>query len=99
VSYEEGINDVAMVRSWVRDYMDKRGLKRVPRRLKRLSGLPRVNIPTCVDTELRRLEESVYYLQTMLEEAYKVMDEGQKKSLLRQLSPKLRKTLREKGKQ
>lgn len=98
VSYEEGINDVAMVRAWVREYMDKRGLKRTPRRLKRRAGVPKVNIPACVDTEFRRLEESVYYLQSLLEEAYKVMDEEQKKSLLRQLSPKLRKNLREKGK-
>lgn len=98
VSYEEGINDVAMVRTWVREYMEKRGLKRAPRRLKRRAGAPRVNIPACVDTEFRRLEESVYYLQTLLEEAYKVMDEEQKKSLLRRLSPKLRKNLKEKGK-
>ena len=98
VSYEEGINDVAMVRAWVREYMNKRGLKRAPRRLKRRASAPRVNIPACVDTEISRLEESVYYLQTLLEESYKLMDPGQKKSLLRQLSPKLRKNLREKGK-
>lgn len=98
VSYELGINDVAMVRSWVREYMEKHGLKRAPRRLKRRVGAPKVNIPACIDIEFRRLEESVYYLQTTLEEAYKVMDEEQKKSLLRQLSPKFRKNLRDKGK-
>jgi len=97
-SYEEGINDVVMVRAWVREYMEKRGLKRAPRRLKRRAGAPRVNIPACVDTEIRRLEESVYYLQVLLEEAYKVMDEDQKKSLLPHLSPSQRKNLKEKGK-
>lgn len=98
VSYESGINDVALVRAWVRDFMNKRGLKRSPRRLKRRAGAPRVNIPVCVDTEIRRLEESMYHLQNLLEQAYLVMDEEQKKSLLRQLSPKLRKSMREKGK-
>jgi hypothetical protein len=98
VSYEEGINDVKMVRAWVRDYMEKHGLKRTPKRLKRRLGAPKVNIPACVDNEFRRLEESVYYLQTLLEESYKVMDEEQKKSLLRQLSPKLRKSLKDTGK-
>ncbi|MBW6513485.1 MAG: hypothetical protein K0B87_01880 [Candidatus Syntrophosphaera sp.] len=98
VSYEEGINDVTMVRAWVREYMEKRGLKRAPRRLKRRVGAPRVNIPECVDLEFRRLEETVYYLETLLENAYLVMDSEQKKSLLRQLSPKLRQNLKDKGK-
>jgi transposase-like protein len=98
VSYEEGINDVAMVRTWVREYMNKRGLKRAPRRLKRRAGAPPVNIPACVDVELRRLEETVYYLETLLENAYLVMDNDQKKSLLRQLSPKLRQHLKDKEK-
>lgn len=98
VSYEEGINDVAMVRTWVREYMNKRGLKRAPRRLKRRAGAPKVNLPACVDVEFRRLEETVYYLETLLEQAYLVMDAEQKKSLLRQLSPKLRQSLKDKEK-
>ena len=98
VCYLWGIEDVSMLRTWVSEFMKKRGMTRIPRRLKTEVGAPKINIPECIDHEFRRLEETILYLQLLVEAAFSEVDEVTKKKLLQQLPPKLRKSLKQKGK-
>lgn len=98
VCYLWGVDDVSMVRSWVRDFMKKRGMTRIPKRLKAEAGAPMLNIPVRIENEFRRLEETILYLQLLVEAAFSEVDDVTKKKLLQQLPPKQRKSLKKRGK-
>jgi transposase-like protein len=98
VCHWNNISDENMVRTWVREFMKKRGMTRIPRTMKTKRGEPKVCIPERINHEFSRLEETILYLQTVVESMFSVVDEESKKKLLEKLSPSLRKRLKKEGK-
>lgn len=93
-----GIDEMYKVREWVRAYMKKRGMTRIPRTLTRRKGAPRAYITEPMDRQLKRYEEIIMYQETFIEAMYAVADGETKKKLLEKLSPTQRRNLKKTGK-
>lgn len=94
----EGIANTWQVRSWVKTYMQAKGIKLMPKVLSRKKPKRRIIIPDEVNKELSRLEEQNIYLESMVEAMYEVGDAEIKKKLLEKLSPSQRESLKRTGK-
>lgn len=94
----EGIANTWQVRTWVKAYMQAKGIKLMPRVLSKKKTKRRILIPPELNKELSRLEERNIYLESMLEAMYIVGDAEIKKKLLGMLSPSQREILKHTGK-
>lgn len=66
VCMQRGIDEVYMVREWVREYMKKRGMVRIPRTLTKRKKALMVMIHEPIDHQLRRYEEIIMYQWSFL---------------------------------
>lgn len=98
VCTQYGIDEMYKVREWVRDYMKKHGMVRIPRTLTRRGNAPKTLFSEPVNRQFKRYEEIILYQECLIEAFYENADEKIKKKLLDQLSPKQRKSLKRKGK-
>jgi hypothetical protein len=92
------IDEVYMVREWVREYMKKRGMIRIPRTLTKRKNAPMVLIHEPIDRQLRKYEEIIMYQESLIEALYSEADEETKKKLSERLSPSRRAKLKKTGK-
>jgi transposase-like protein len=92
-----GIDEVYMVREWVREYMKKRGMVRIPRTLTKRKNAPMVLIHEPINRQFERYEETIMYMESVIEALYSEADEETKKKLLKQLSPSQQTRLRRTG--
>lgn len=93
-----GIDEMCRVREWVREYMKKRGLVRIPRTLTRRGKAPKVVLSEPVNRQFERYEEIILYQECLIEAFYANSSEEGKKKLLEMLSPTQRKNLKRTGK-
>jgi transposase-like protein len=93
-----GIDEPYMVREWVREFMKKRGLVRIPRTLTKRGNAPKVIFSEAVNHQFRRYEEIILYHTCLIESMFKVADEETKKKLLSMLTPAQQRNLKRKGK-
>ncbi|MBM3120172.1 MAG: transposase [Chloroflexi bacterium] len=98
VCAHHGIDEMYKVREWVREFMKKRGLTRIPRSIVNRGKAPKVFISEPVNRQLRIYEEMIEYQEFVIETLFEVADEDTKKKLLDWLSPKRRANLRKKEK-
>jgi transposase-like protein len=98
VCMQYGIDEVYMVREWVREYMKKRGMVRIPRTLTKRKNAPLVLIHEPIDRQFRKYEEIIMYQESFIEALYSEADEETKKKLLEGLSPSRRARLKKTGK-
>ena len=98
VCTQEGIDSENMVREWVREFMKKRGMTRIPRTLTKRKNAPKVLFPESVNRQFKRYEEIIMYQESMIEAMFEVADEETKKKLLERLSPTQQKRLKRTGK-
>ena len=98
VCSQSGIDEMYKVREWVREYMSKRGLTRIPRTLTRRKNAPQAFISEPVNRQFQRYEEIIMYQEKLIEALYQVGNEELKKKLLQELSPTQRKNLKNTGK-
>jgi transposase-like protein len=92
-----GIDEVYMVREWVREYMKKRGMLRIPRTLTKRKNAPMVLIHEPINRQFERYEEIIMYQESLIEALYSEADEETKKKLLKQLSPSQQSRLKRTG--
>lgn len=96
VCMQLGIDEVYKVREWVREYMKKRGMVRIPRTLTKRKNAPMVLINEPINRQFKHYEEIIMYQESMIEALYAVADKETKKKVLEKLSPsqqaKLKKT-------
>jgi transposase-like protein len=97
VCTQNGIAEMNQVREWVREFMKKRGMKRIPRTLVNRGNAPKVIFSEPVNRQFKRYEEMLMYQESMLEALFAVADEETKKKLLEMLSPSRGKSLKRKG--
>lgn len=93
----QGIANSWQVRSWVKSYLQAKGIKLMPKVLSRRKPKRRIMIPEELNREISRLEERNLYLESMLEAMYAEGDAELKKKLLSLLSPSQRKSLKRTG--
>lgn len=93
----EGIADSWQVRSWVKSYLQMKGIKLMPKVLSRRKPKRRICVQEELNRELSRLEERNIYLESMLEAMYMEGDAEVKKKLLGLLSPSQRRSLKRTG--
>jgi len=94
----EGVANTWQVRSWVKSYLQEKGIKLMPKVLNRRKPKRRILIPAGLDKEMSRLEERNLYLECTLEAMYAEGDSEIKKKLLSLLSPSQREHLKRTGK-
>ena len=92
-----GIDEVYMVREWVREYMKKRGMVRIPRTLTKRKNAPMVLIHEPINRQFERYEEIIMYQESLIEALYLEADEKTKKKLLERLSPSQQARLKKTG--
>lgn len=92
-----GIDEVYQVREWVREYMRKRGLVRVPRSLTKRKDTQMVLINEPINRQFKRYEEIIMYQESLIEALYSESDEETKKKLLEKLSPSQQARLKKRG--
>ena len=93
-----GIEAEYQVREWVREYMKKRGLIRIPRTLTKRKNAPMVIINEPINRQFQRYEEIIMYQESLIEAFYSEADEVTKKKLLEKLSPSQQARLKRTGK-
>jgi len=93
-----GIDEMYQVREWVREFMKKRGMVRIPRTLTRRGKAPKVVFSEPVNRQFERYEEIILYQECLIEAFYRNSDEEGKKKLLEKLSPTQRRNLKRTGK-
>lgn len=98
VCMQLGIDEVYQVREWVREYMKKRGMVRIPRTLTKRKKAPLVMINEPINRQFKRYEEMIMYLESTIEAFFSVADEETKKKLLERLSPSQQTRLKKTGK-
>jgi transposase-like protein len=98
VCMQFGIDEVYQVREWVREYMKKRGMVRIPRTLTKRKKAPMAMIHEPINRQFQRYEEIIMYQECMIEALYAEADEAIKKKLLEMLSPSQRARLKKTGK-
>jgi transposase-like protein len=98
VCMQLGIDEVYQVREWVREYMKKRGMVRIPRTLTKRKKAPMVMINEPINRQFKRYEEMIMYLESTIEAFFSVADEETKKKLLERLSPSQQARLKKTGK-
>jgi transposase-like protein len=94
---QNGIDEVYMVREWVREYMKKRDMLRIPRTLTKRKNAPMVLIHGPINRQFERYEEVIMYQESLIEALYSEADEETKKKLLEKLSSSRRKRLKRTG--
>jgi len=97
ICMQRGIDEEYQVREWVREYMKKRGMVRIPRTLTKRKKAPMVMINEPINRQFKRYEEIIMYQESMIEAMYEVADEETKKKLLEKLSPSQQKRLKQTG--
>lgn len=98
VCAQHGIDEMYKVREWVREFMKKRGITRIPRTIVKRGKAPRAFISEPVNRQLKTYEEMIMYQEIMIEAMYEVADEETKKKVLEWLSPTQRRNLKKRGK-
>jgi transposase-like protein len=98
VCTQYGIDEMYQVREWVREYMKKRGMVRIPRTLTRRGVAPKVVFSEPVNRQFERYEEIILYQECLIEALFANSGENDKKKLLEKLSPSQQKSLKRKGK-
>lgn len=94
---QNGIDEVYMVREWVREYMKKRDMLRIPRTLTKRKNALMVLIHGPINRQFERYEEVIMYQESLIEAQYSEADEETKKKLLEKLSSSRRKRLKRTG--
>ena len=94
---QNGIDEVYMVREWVREYMKKRDMLRIPRTLTKRKNALMVLIHGPINRQFERYEEVIMYQESLIEALYSEADEETKKKLLEKLSSSRRKRLKRTG--
>jgi transposase-like protein len=95
---QHGVDEPNAVREWVREEMQKRGLKRIPRTLYKRGNAPKVLISEPINRQLQRYEEMLLYQECMIKSMLEMMDDETKKKAFSQLSPAQQRFLKRKGK-
>lgn len=98
ICMQRGIDEVYQVREWVREYMKKRDMVRIPRTLTKRGKAPMVLINEPINRQLKRYEEIIMYQDSTIEALYSVVDKETKKKLLERLLPSQQARLKKTGK-
>jgi len=98
VCTQHGIDEMSKVREWVRAFMKKRNMVRIPRGLTKRGKAPRVIISEPINRQFQRYEEIIMYQESLIEAFYSEADEETKKKLLEKLSPSQQARLKKTGK-
>ncbi len=77
---QNGIDEVYMVREWVREYMKKRDMLRIPRTLTKRKNALMVLIHGPINRQFERYEEVIMYQESLIEALYSEADEETKKN-------------------
>ena len=74
-----------MVREWVREYMKKRDMLRIPRTLTKRKNALMVLIHGPINRQFERYEEVIMYQESLIEAQYSEADEETKKTVRKAL--------------
>jgi transposase-like protein len=86
VCTQQKIDEPNKVREWVREEMQRRGLKRIPRTLYKRGNAPKAIFSEPVNRQFKRYEEMLIYQECMIQSLLENMDEESKKKAFAKLS-------------